>query len=280
MRARPREPRARRERYRPPRERKPDAATLAKPDLDRPSWRERRQRRQEAAHGAGLARIDIAERDVDVPSSSRGEQQARRSGALVCRHAGSGERPEVVLTSPYRRAQKTAALIRDAGGLADDAPEPLRRRAAAGEGTRHPRPAHPCRRRAIAIPIRPRCGRAWASSTTGPVRRELVRRHPPSPKCPRHHLVAPWWTAGAGRRSSGRGALPALPAGDHDRGGDPRHRRRGRGRELLGDGVRASCRRRAPPASWRSSATTSSRRLHRAAPGDRRAGRERGGPMT
>ena len=30
----------------------------------------------EAAHGASLARIDIAERDVDVPLSGRGEKQA------------------------------------------------------------------------------------------------------------------------------------------------------------------------------------------------------------
>jgi broad specificity phosphatase PhoE len=37
----------------------------------------------------------------------------------------SDERPEVVLTSPYLRAQRTAALIRDVGGLADNASEPL-----------------------------------------------------------------------------------------------------------------------------------------------------------
>lgn len=76
----------------------------------------------EAAHGARLARIDIAERDVDVALSARGEQQAE---ALGCWFAAmpAGERPEVVLTSPYRRARATADLIQAAGGLADGAPE-------------------------------------------------------------------------------------------------------------------------------------------------------------
>ena len=37
----------------------------------------------EAAHGANRARIDIAERDVDVPLSRRGEEQARRAGPMV-----------------------------------------------------------------------------------------------------------------------------------------------------------------------------------------------------
>lgn len=79
---------------------------------------------RDAAHGAGLARIDIAERDVDVPLSSRGEQQALALGRWFAAMP-SDERPEIVLTSPYRRAQRTAALIRDVGGLADNASEPL-----------------------------------------------------------------------------------------------------------------------------------------------------------
>ncbi|MEA1832350.1 histidine phosphatase family protein [Methylobacterium durans] len=74
------------------------------------------------AHGAGLSRIDIAERDVDVPLSPRGEEQALALGRWFAAMP-SDERPEVVLTSPYRRAQQTAALIRDAGGLADSASE-------------------------------------------------------------------------------------------------------------------------------------------------------------
>ncbi|AWN40713.1 histidine phosphatase family protein [Methylobacterium durans] len=74
------------------------------------------------AHGAGHSRIDIAERDVDVPLSPRGEEQALALGRWFAAMP-SGERPQVVLTSPYRRAQGTAALIRDAGGLADRASE-------------------------------------------------------------------------------------------------------------------------------------------------------------
>ncbi|WP_310347632.1 histidine phosphatase family protein [Methylobacterium sp. BE186] len=77
-----------------------------------------------AAHGAGLSRIEIAERDVDVALSSRGEQQALALGRWFAAMP-SGERPEVVLTSPYLRAQGTAALIRRAGGLADGAGEPI-----------------------------------------------------------------------------------------------------------------------------------------------------------
>ncbi|WP_336488796.1 histidine phosphatase family protein [Methylobacterium nigriterrae] len=78
----------------------------------------------EAAHGASLARIDIAERDVDVALSARGEQQADALGHWFAAMPPF-ERPEVVLTSPYLRAQQTAARIRAAGGLAVEAPEAL-----------------------------------------------------------------------------------------------------------------------------------------------------------
>lgn len=74
----------------------------------------------EAAHGASLARIDIAERDVDVPLSKRGEKQADAVGRWFAK-LPAAERPETVLTSPYRRAQQTAARIRAAGGIANDA---------------------------------------------------------------------------------------------------------------------------------------------------------------
>ena len=77
---------------------------------------------RDAAHGAGLARIDIAERDIDVPLSTRGEQQADALGQWFAVMVPE-ERPEVVLTSPYVRAQETAARIRAAGGLTDHAPE-------------------------------------------------------------------------------------------------------------------------------------------------------------
>jgi probable phosphoglycerate mutase len=78
----------------------------------------------EAAHGASLARIDIAERDVDVPLSARGERQADAVGRWFA-DLPMGERPETVLTSPYLRARQTSERIRAAGGLTQSAPEHL-----------------------------------------------------------------------------------------------------------------------------------------------------------
>jgi len=71
---------------------------------------------RDAAHAAGLGRIDIAQRDVDVPLSRRGEEQ---SDALARWFAAlpEGERPDVVFTSPYRRARHTAEIIHAGGGL-------------------------------------------------------------------------------------------------------------------------------------------------------------------
>ena len=75
---------------------------------------------RDAAYASGLSVIDIAERDVDVPLSALGEHQ---SGALGEWFSGlaEGERPTVVLTSPYLRARQTATSIREAGGVAHDA---------------------------------------------------------------------------------------------------------------------------------------------------------------
>ncbi|SDA29139.1 Broad specificity phosphatase PhoE [Methylobacterium sp. UNC378MF] len=78
----------------------------------------------EAAHGASLARIDIAERDVDVPLSALGGRQAEAVGRWFA-DLPAGGRPEIVLTSPYRRARQTSEHIRAAGGLAQGAPEHL-----------------------------------------------------------------------------------------------------------------------------------------------------------
>ena len=77
----------------------------------------------EAAHGASLARIDIAERDVDVALSGRGAQQADAVGRWFAA-LPDGDRPEIALTSPYLRARQTLERIRAAGGLVPDAPEP------------------------------------------------------------------------------------------------------------------------------------------------------------
>ena len=66
----------------------------------------------EKRHG----RIDIAERDVEVPLSDLGREQAgalgRWFGAMP-----QGDRPQVVLASPYLRARTTAELIAREGGV-------------------------------------------------------------------------------------------------------------------------------------------------------------------
>jgi len=77
---------------------------------------------RDAAMTAGLAEIDIAGRDANVPLSTLGEQQSRALGRWFAAKPET-ERPNVVLVSPYRRAQQTAALIRDASGLDPDSPE-------------------------------------------------------------------------------------------------------------------------------------------------------------
>jgi 2,3-bisphosphoglycerate-dependent phosphoglycerate mutase len=72
---------------------------------------------RDSAHAAGLHRIDIETRDVDVPLSKLGEGQALALGRWF---ASQSEllRPDVVMTSPYSRAQLTGELIRSQGGLA------------------------------------------------------------------------------------------------------------------------------------------------------------------
>jgi broad specificity phosphatase PhoE len=71
---------------------------------------------RDAAHAAGLSHIDIAHRDVDVPLSSLGEQQSRALGRWFA-SLPPAERPNVVLTSPYLRAQRTAEIIQAEGGV-------------------------------------------------------------------------------------------------------------------------------------------------------------------
>jgi broad specificity phosphatase PhoE len=79
---------------------------------------------RDAAHAAGQAMIDIDQRDVDVPLSELGQQQAQALGrwfASLPEH----ERPEVVLASPYIRARQTARAICEAGGAAGEARPPI-----------------------------------------------------------------------------------------------------------------------------------------------------------
>jgi len=79
---------------------------------------------RDAAHEAGLATIDIALRDVDVPLSELGHDQARALGRWFA-SLPEEERPEIVLSSPYVRARQTAKAICEAGGVGDTARQPI-----------------------------------------------------------------------------------------------------------------------------------------------------------
>lgn len=65
---------------------------------------------RDVADFAGHARIDIAERDVDVSLSARGQEQ---SDVLAAWFGGLpvSEQPDVILASPYKRAFLTAKTI-------------------------------------------------------------------------------------------------------------------------------------------------------------------------
>ena len=62
------------------------------------------------AEANGLDLIDIAFRDIDVPLSDLGHEQSAALGAWFGRLPPE-EQPEVVLCSPYVRAQQTARLM-------------------------------------------------------------------------------------------------------------------------------------------------------------------------
>ena len=62
---------------------------------------------RDAAMTAGLAEIDIAGRDVDVPLSALGEQQSRALGRWFA--ASRGRSARTWCWSRLRRAQQTAA---------------------------------------------------------------------------------------------------------------------------------------------------------------------------
>lgn len=76
---------------------------------------------RDAAEAAGLPHIPIATRDVDVPLSPLGEQQAAALGRWLAR-LPDPERPTAALSSPYLRARETARIALDAGALAADVP--------------------------------------------------------------------------------------------------------------------------------------------------------------
>ena len=72
----------------------------------------------DAARAGGLEVLDLATRDMDVPLSDLGRAQAEALGTWF-----AGVDPDVVVTSPYRRAVDTARLALDAAGAVD---RPLR----------------------------------------------------------------------------------------------------------------------------------------------------------
>jgi len=76
---------------------------------------------RDEARAAGLPRIALETRDVDVPLSPRGVEQGE---ALARWFAGrpSDRRPEAVLCSPYVRAVQTADIVARGGGLTPHAP--------------------------------------------------------------------------------------------------------------------------------------------------------------
>ena len=72
---------------------------------------------RDAADQSGAHEIDIQMRDVDVPLSELGLKQAEAAGRYFAA-LPAGERPEIILCSPYVRARQTAELICKAGALA------------------------------------------------------------------------------------------------------------------------------------------------------------------
>jgi broad specificity phosphatase PhoE len=80
---------------------------------------------RDAADAAGLGTIDLQMRDVDVPLSDLGQLQAEALGRWFAGQP-EDERPEVVLVSPYVRAQQTAAAICKGGGAVPDAKPPVK----------------------------------------------------------------------------------------------------------------------------------------------------------
>ena len=74
---------------------------------------------RDAATEAGLPRIPLDHRDVDVPLSDLGRQQAAALGKWFATGVEDG-RPEVMLASPYVRAMQTAKIFRENGGCPAD----------------------------------------------------------------------------------------------------------------------------------------------------------------
>jgi broad specificity phosphatase PhoE len=70
----------------------------------------------DAARAQELERLDLTERDMDVPLSPLGVEQARAFGTWLGEQPTS-EQPAVVVSSPYVRAMETARQLLDAADL-------------------------------------------------------------------------------------------------------------------------------------------------------------------
>jgi broad specificity phosphatase PhoE len=70
---------------------------------------------RDRAHEAGHHRIELSGRDVDIPLSELGTEQALALGAWFQQNKGA-TLPNVVLSSPYLRSVQTAHLFRQGGG--------------------------------------------------------------------------------------------------------------------------------------------------------------------
>lgn len=73
---------------------------------------------RDLADSGGQSRIEIADRDVDVPLSELGMRQSEALAQWFADQAQS-ERPDVILASPYKRAVQTANIIAEKLGSRD-----------------------------------------------------------------------------------------------------------------------------------------------------------------
>jgi broad specificity phosphatase PhoE len=70
----------------------------------------------DAARASDLERLDLSDRDMDVPLSDLGVQQAEAFGVWLAAQP-RGEWPDAVVSSPYRRAVDTARHVVAAAGM-------------------------------------------------------------------------------------------------------------------------------------------------------------------
>jgi broad specificity phosphatase PhoE len=70
---------------------------------------------REAAHDAELDRLELADRDMDVPLSDLGREQAAGFGSWL-RDEPDEVHPHVIIASPYRRATESAEIIASTAG--------------------------------------------------------------------------------------------------------------------------------------------------------------------